>query len=212
MTSASRRPGKRRDLSRGKLIGSALALIDRDGADGFSMRALADAVGVTPMALYNHFDSKQELLAAVADHVIAAAAFDGGHADWRDQLSHCFHALRELCLRHPGLPGLLEKEGAAPASVSAPMEVALRALRRAGLDNVDSLRSYFLLIAFTLGQAGYQTRGPFAGLEPQRRVSAAPFDLKDPWDFDESFAFGITVILNGIEATVAGRSTGAAGG
>lgn len=175
------------------------------------MRRLAEAVGVTPMALYNHFANKQDLLAAVADHVIAAATFDGGHTHWRDQVHHCFLVLRGLCLRHPGLPGLLEKYGAAPASVFTPMTVALRALRSAGLDDVDCLRAYFLLIAFTLGQASYQTRGPFAGLEPQGAPSAAPFDLKGPWDFDESFAFGITLILNGIEATIAARSAGAAG-
>ena len=166
------RERKRRDLSRGKLIAAAIELIDARGAAAITMRSLGKAVGATPMALYNHFSSKRDILAAVADHVVSAAEFDGQHADWRDQVRHCFDVLRRLCLRHPGLPGLLEQDGAAPASVFAPMEVTLRAFRQAGLDDIDSTRTYFLLVSFTLGQAAYQTRGPIAGLELSEQIRA----------------------------------------
>lgn len=203
---------KRRELSRDKLIAAALRLIDERSAAAVTMRKLAQAVGVTPMALYNHFSSKRDLLAAVADHVVSATEFDGQHADWRDQVRHCFEVLRSLCLRHPGLPGLLERDGAAPASVFAPMEITLRALQEAGLGDLDSLRTYFLLVGFTLSQAAYQTRGPVAALEPSERVRAeriagrgfmATERLAIPptWDFDASFTFGISLILDGVEAT-----------
>jgi TetR/AcrR family transcriptional regulator, tetracycline repressor protein len=213
---------KRRSLSRDKLIAAALRLIDESGAAAMTMRTLADSVGVTPMALYNHFSSKRDLLAAIADHVIATAEFDGRHADWRDQIRHCFEVLRNLCLRHPGLPGLLEEDGAAPASAFAPMEVSLRALMQAGLGELDSVRTYFLLISFTLGQAAYQTRGPITGLEPSEQIRAQRIigrgytvterlELPSSWDFDASFAFGMSLILNGVEATVArGPAPGAA--
>ena len=197
--------GPRRELSPEKLIVAALRLIDREGAGAISMRRLAAAVGVTPMAIYNHFASKRDLLAAVADHVISATRFDGGHDDWRDQVRHCFEALRGLCLRHPGLPALLEVDGAAPASVFAPMEATVQALRQAGLDDVDSVRAYFLLIGFTLSQAAYQARAPIAALEPSEQNRAGcgypdteQLELPPSWDFDASFAFGLTLILDGI--------------
>jgi len=207
---------KRRALSRGRLIAEALKLIDKRGAAAVSMRALADAVGVTPMALYNHFSSKRDLLAAVADHVIGTAEFDGKRADWRDQVRHCFNVIRSLCLRHPGLPGLLEQDGAVPASAFTPMEVTLRALKQAGFDELSSLRTYFLLINFTLGQASYQTRGPIVGLEPSEKIRteriarkghppAERSELPSNWDFDSSFAFGISLVVSGVEAAVAGR-------
>jgi TetR/AcrR family transcriptional regulator, tetracycline repressor protein len=221
-TSAAASRRKSRDLTRDKVVVAALALIDKTGADAVTMRGLADAVGVTPMALYNHFSSKRDLLAAIADHVIATAEFDGRHADWRDQIRHCFEVLRNLCLRHPGLPGLLEEDGAAPASAFAPMEVSLRALMQAGLGELDSVRTYFLLISFTLGQAAYQTRRPITGLEPSEQIRAQRIigrgytvterlELPSSWDFDASFAFGMSLILNGVEATVArGPAPGAA--
>ena len=40
----------------------ACELFLRDGADGFSMRKLARAVGVTAPALYKHYESKECLL------------------------------------------------------------------------------------------------------------------------------------------------------
>lgn len=205
---------QREVLARDKLIISALALIDERGVSAVTMRGLAETVGVTPMALYNHVSSKRDLLAAVADHVIGSADFDGKHSNWRAQVRHCFDVLRDLCLRHPGLPGLLEQEGAAPPSVFAPMEATLRALGQAGLDQLNSVRTYFLLTTFTLGQAAYQTRGPIAGLEPSEQIrserlagrgytSTERLELPSEWDFDASFDFGITLIMNGVEATVA---------
>lgn len=210
------RERKRRDLSRDRLIATALQLIDERRAAAVTMRALAEAVGVTPMALYNHFNSKRDLLAAIADHVISAAEFDGGHQDWRGQVRHCFKVLRRLCLQHPGLPGLLEEDGAAPVSVFSPMEVTLRALSEAGLDELDSARTFFLLISFTLGQAAYQTRGPIAGLEPTEQLGTKrPRDRNDAatesferWDFEASFEFGLALILNGVERTVTQRIAG----
>src|SRR5688572_3922942 len=167
---ATRKPkprsaAKRGDLSRDKLIAAAIELIDENGADALTMRALADAVGVTPMALYNHFSSKRDLLAAVAEHIISGAQFNGQHADWREQIHHCFDVLRDLSLQHPGLPGLLEQDGAAPGAAFAPMEVTLRALQSQGMNELDSVRTFFLLIGFTLSQASYQAR-PIPALEP----------------------------------------------
>jgi AcrR family transcriptional regulator len=193
-------------------VDAAVALIDKIGADAITMRGVADAVGVTPMALYNHFSSKGDLLSAIAETIIGSAEFDGGQANWRDRVQHCFHVLRKLCLRHPGLPRLVEFEGAAPGSVFAPMEVTLRALREAGLDDVNSVRTYFLLIGFTLAQAAYQTR-PISDLEPSEKIRSERLagrgyqvterlELPATWDFDASFAFGISLVLNGVEATV----------
>lgn len=210
-----RRPrsgSKRGNLSRDKLIAAAIELIDESGADALTMRALADAVGVTPMALYNHFSSKRDLLAAVAEHIIGAAKFSSQHADWRERIRQCFEVLRDLCLQHPGLPGLLEQDGAAPGAAFAPMEVTLQALQSRGMTELDSARTFFLLIGFTLSQASYQAR-PIPALEPSEKVrterlagrgykAIERLEMPATWDFDASFAFGISLILNGVEVTV----------
>jgi AcrR family transcriptional regulator len=48
--------------ARDRILGCACDLYLRDGFEGFSMRKLARAVGVSPSALYRHFEGKEDLL------------------------------------------------------------------------------------------------------------------------------------------------------
>jgi len=68
----TRRAGQRR-RSRGDLVAAALGILDDRGLADLTMRALASSVGVQASALYWHFPNKQALLAAVADEIVAAA-------------------------------------------------------------------------------------------------------------------------------------------
>jgi TetR/AcrR family tetracycline transcriptional repressor len=194
-----------RELSRDKIIAAGVSLLDSGGTDAVTMRALADLLSVTPMALYNHVDDKTDLLYSIAAHLLETARFDCGKADWRARIEHCFREFRALCLRHPGLAGLLERAGAAPSRVFAPMEVTVGALRSIGFDDVNALRCFFTLVSFTLGQVTYQHRGPFADLTLARHARENPSAALDgatarPWDFDAAYEFGLRLILDGVEA------------
>ena len=48
----------RAPLSRDVVLTAAVALADERGLEGVSMRHLADALGVVPMALYKHVGDK----------------------------------------------------------------------------------------------------------------------------------------------------------
>jgi AcrR family transcriptional regulator len=52
---------------RRQIIDTALQLFAVHGVAGTSMRALADAVGIKAASLYNHFDSKDEIIDAVVE-------------------------------------------------------------------------------------------------------------------------------------------------
>src|ERR1700731_4654683 len=49
-------------LNRSMILQAALAIIDRDGVDGLSMRRLSDAVGRDPVMVYRHLPNKAPLL------------------------------------------------------------------------------------------------------------------------------------------------------
>ncbi|HEY2678146.1 MAG TPA: TetR/AcrR family transcriptional regulator [Steroidobacteraceae bacterium] len=49
-----------------KITAAARRLLDADGAEAVSMRRVADAVGITAMAIYRHFPDRAALLNAVA--------------------------------------------------------------------------------------------------------------------------------------------------
>jgi AcrR family transcriptional regulator len=56
------------------MVQAALGVIDRDGIEGCTMRAVAHELGVTPMALYRHVATKDELLAKIPDLLMADVA------------------------------------------------------------------------------------------------------------------------------------------
>jgi TetR/AcrR family transcriptional regulator, tetracycline repressor protein len=60
-------------LSRDKVVDAALAIVQDHGLASLSMRQLAAALGVQPGAIYWHVNSKQELLALLADRILAAS-------------------------------------------------------------------------------------------------------------------------------------------
>ena len=62
---AETRPYHHGDLHRG-LVAAARAILERDGPQALSLRAVAREAGVSPAAPYHHFADKAELLNAVA--------------------------------------------------------------------------------------------------------------------------------------------------
>jgi AcrR family transcriptional regulator len=58
-------------LTRERIIASAVELIEREGVDAVSMRRIAAQLGTGVMSLYNHVPSKSALLDGVAEVVMS---------------------------------------------------------------------------------------------------------------------------------------------
>ncbi|MDR2975214.1 MAG: TetR family transcriptional regulator [Propionibacteriaceae bacterium] len=58
------------NLNRHTIVTCALTILDTYGLPDVTMRRIASALSVQPSALYWHFASKQELLAAVAEEIL----------------------------------------------------------------------------------------------------------------------------------------------
>jgi TetR/AcrR family transcriptional regulator, tetracycline repressor protein len=127
--------GERARLSKAAVISEALKLADADGLDALTIRKLATHLGVTPMALYWHFRSKDELLDAVADQVWSEIDVNTDlAAPWAAQLRRMLESLVSVLRAHPaGFQLLTEHEVQNPASLVA-TERALEILRSAGFD------------------------------------------------------------------------------
>lgn len=57
------------ELSLTKIVGAAVELIDADGLDAFSLRALARHIGAGNMSLYHYVKDREELLTLVLDEI-----------------------------------------------------------------------------------------------------------------------------------------------
>ncbi|MEU5311150.1 TetR/AcrR family transcriptional regulator [Streptomyces sp. NPDC021562] len=65
-------PSEPRDTdTRRRVVDAAIALLERDGRDAVTTRAVAVAAGLQPPAIYRLFGDKEGLLAAVAEHGFA---------------------------------------------------------------------------------------------------------------------------------------------
>ncbi len=84
-------------LSREAIVEPALALARAGGLSAVTMRAVADAVGCSRMALYRHVRDKDDLLDLLADEVswTAAAHAPDPNAPWEDQLADIAANLRQ---------------------------------------------------------------------------------------------------------------------
>jgi TetR/AcrR family transcriptional regulator, tetracycline repressor protein len=92
-------------LNRQAVIVEALKLVDSEGLDAVTLRALAARLGVQAPTLYWHVRNKAELLDALGDAIMdeALASIDtlGEVDDWQDWLAAAVTELRRAMLAHP---------------------------------------------------------------------------------------------------------------
>jgi len=86
-----------------KIAVAARRLLDEEGAEAVTMRRVADAVGITPMAIYRHYRGRDSLLNALADDGFEELAarltrrrFSGGVEQRLTKMSEIYldHALK----------------------------------------------------------------------------------------------------------------------
>jgi AcrR family transcriptional regulator len=95
-------------LSKQGVRRAAVALADQGGVDALSMRKIAQALGVVPMALYKHVANKNELLDGMIDAVIGEIDPPDGGADWKTTIRRRVLSARRMLLRHPWASGVIE--------------------------------------------------------------------------------------------------------
>jgi AcrR family transcriptional regulator len=91
-------------LSRAAIVQAALGVADRDGLDAVSMRRVAEALDTGASALYVYVSTRDDLLAAMFDQVmadVASAPLPPG--DWRERLTWLLLASITAAGGHGGL-------------------------------------------------------------------------------------------------------------
>ena len=101
------------------MVDRALQLADAVGLDALTIRKLATELGVTPMALYWHFRSKDELLTGLAERVWAEIDTNvDATAPWSAQLRGLLESLLRVLRAHPAAAPLLTSQRTGWASPS----------------------------------------------------------------------------------------------
>ena len=193
-------------LTRGLVIGSALELADREGLQSVSMRRLAAELGVEAMSLYHHVADKSDLLDALVDAVLDEMELPRSGA-WRDRVAAISQELRRVCLAHEAIQPLVMSRGLRRDSVLRPADALLGALRAGGMDEADSVRAFWTVLAFVTGSIACQLSerpdggAPTCVVPPETSsytnvdaVAATLFTC----DFDAQFSFGLHALIRSI--------------
>jgi len=203
--------------SREQVLAAALGLLDEAGLEQLTMRRLAAALGVQNGATYWHFGSKQDLLEAMADTLLAGltAGLDT-ESPWTERVTELARRLRRALLsRRDGARLFFAAFFPLPLfNALAYGEAVIAALGESGLSSrdaawaADTLTYYVVghtteeqLAAALPGSCHDATTRLTGAVDPQRHLHmyAALAHIPAP-HHQEHFDYGLHLIVNGIRA------------
>jgi AcrR family transcriptional regulator len=206
----------RKPLSRARVMHAAVALADEAGLEAFSMRGLAQELGVVPMALYKHVANKEELLDGMVDIVFSEIELPSGDLDWRSAMRRRAISTREALKRHSWAIGMMESRQPGPENLRNHNAV-MGCLRKAGFSFETAIHAYSVQDAYIYGFALQEKDLAFetpesAGEAAERRaetigaLDSYPYLVEIATKLRESgydnaveFAWGLDLILNSLE-------------
>jgi AcrR family transcriptional regulator len=207
----------RERLTRERVVEAALALIDAEGPDGLTMRRLGAELGVQGMALYHHFESKDDLLDAVALRLLGELELPDQPEEWQARIRAVVMAWAALQDRHPRAFPLVYRRRTPETWDVRPTEELFDALRSAGFDEIETANAYLTLI-FLLDGALFSRPYPFSTVGDAARYGAS---VVDPEQFpryveigqrvsdvswEQVYGLGVDLLISGLEAWLRGRA------
>lgn len=120
-------------LSRNTIVQVAVEVIDAEGVGAVSFRSVARRLGVDAKSLYNHIESKEALLDAIAEHVLSRMVVPELTGDLRTDLVEIAYAFRSAALSsHREAATLVLSRPVESLAYLAPLEATLAAFITAG--------------------------------------------------------------------------------
>ena len=172
-TGAARRTRRPRGSLTRDVILDAAEAVAREGFDALTMRAVAARLGAAPMALYNHFATKDELVDALLDRVLGRFSPAPPTDDWLADLGAFARAHRRLLADHPWAVAQLFSRPSPGLGAVRIGELALGILERGGIGGGRAVAVFSGVIAFNYGWSSFTTARDLDPGGPSHDVAAA---------------------------------------
>jgi AcrR family transcriptional regulator len=191
---------------------AAVDVIDADGVGALTMRRLATRLGCSPMALYRHVATKQDLIRAIGEHYLADIELpDTDGLPWDEAIIAVVSVLHHAVLERAALVEIVAIQHVDAVAIFRAEEAILRALRSAGLSDRDAVRGLSVITSYTVGatqRRAEQRAGSPAAVHRLQRLHQLPADTFPTLralagelvsvDFELSFEDGLRLLLRGI--------------
>jgi AcrR family transcriptional regulator len=223
MTAKIRTERRTDALTKARIVEAAIEILDSEGEDALTFRALAARLSTGSGAIYWHVADKNDLLDAATDHVVARITTDAARGSTpQDVIRTLARGVFDAIHAHPWVGGQLSRNPWQHA-VLRMLEGVGRQVQALGVSEHAQFNATTALMSFILGLAGQYAAG--ARLFPHRanrkalrrkflETIAAKWAELDPaqhpfvrqlaatlpeHDDREQFLAGIELILSGME-------------
>ena len=210
---------QRGQLSRERIVDTATMLIERDGASKFTMRSLGAELGVSAMAVYGYFPSRDDLMVAVLDRFMEGvdnAPVPGER--WDNTLRRTMTSLYRNDMSHPELASIEADPMVCAQGLATHTERIVNLHLGQGMPEPILVQAWALIDAFLTGfimnaieqqKAGVTPAGLSVGTVSGKDATATSDEgasvAMEPWQrvvtsayTDEAFAHGVELIIQGI--------------
>lgn len=204
----------RRTLDRERVLDAAAALADEVGLEATSMRRVAEALGVTAMALYKHVANREELIDGMLDRLVASIAVPAESLPWQEALRARIGSARAVMGAHPWAQAAIETRTTASPTVLAYMDSLMAIMFDGGLSADLVHHAMHALSTRMWGLTRDVLPTPAVPEEPELRARAlSAFAAAYPaivrmattaphagaaCDDDAEFAFALDLLIDGV--------------
>src|ERR671929_459440 len=141
----------RAQLSRERVLETAVAFADRHGLEALSMRKLGEELGASAMSAYYYFANKEQLLDGMVDLVFGEIEPPSLDADWKTAMRNRAISTRAVLNRHRWAIGHMEgRTDHGPANIGL-HDAVLGCLRAAGFSLEATVHAYSVQDAYIYG-------------------------------------------------------------
>lgn len=205
-------------LDQQQIVEAAIALLNESGLDGFSMRRLADRLGIKAASLYWHVQDKDHLLILIGEAICATIGDPDPALSWRERAEWLGNETRRAAKAvRDGAKVLANTPPIGPNRLRL-MNAGFQALLDAGFSPHDAVYAAMLVNdyvtmfvieeSYFYGESSDQTAAAdyFASIPADQYPAIAQLAKLTAGlstDADERFAFGGQVLLDGLEQQLA---------
>jgi len=175
-------------LDKAKILEAALAILDEQGLEKLSVRAVARHLDVEAMSLYWYFQNKDELVREMASHFYGKAYIRvDARLPWTEWLMAFGRALQNALSSHRDAARLCAFSQPDPGNLQN-MDDLSAPLVKAGLSKNDALTYEACVISFVLGWTIFDQNEAYRNR------------LESQFAFQASFEVGLKALIDGLGA------------
>jgi AcrR family transcriptional regulator len=200
--------GTARELDQPRIATAAMRVADERGAAGFTMRAVADELGVTPMALYHHVADKAALVALLVETAARERPMPPPTGSWQDDAWELARWMRDSMRAHPAIFELRRAHRVWTPAVLPLTERWMSVWQQSGLPLEDALQAAQATSTAIIGTAEVQLGTSGVDLPDPEALALFPgarLALTVEVDPDDQFELVVRSVIAGVHARLADR-------